>query len=197
MGGKAALICGFLLGGLLALAAGSACAQGGRFGGGGFPGFHFGGPRFDGPRFDGPRFDGPRPHEPINRDDFAPLAHQPAGPPPPHMPASPREPASSIEPAGPPPQEPLAPPPPEFARTRKCFSSAESRARVAQFGLRPPFEMMRRASILADAQALGGKLCRWADLDVYDISLLRPDGRVVHVFIDASTGREVSAPKMQ
>ncbi len=160
-----------------------------RFGGGGFPGFHFGGPRFDGPRFDGPRL-----HEPINRDDLAPLTHQPDGPPPPHEPAPLHEPAPRREPA--PPHEP-ARPPPELAKARKCFSPAESRARVAQLSLRPPFEMMRRAATLADAQALGGKLCRWADLDIYDISLLRPDGRVVHVFLDASTGREVSAPKMQ
>ena len=96
-----------------------------------------------------------------------------------------------------PPQEPLAPPPPELANVRKCFSQAESRARIAQLGLLPPFEMMRRAAVLADAQALGGKLCRWADLDIYDISLLRPDGRVVHVFLDASTGHQVSAPKMR
>jgi uncharacterized membrane protein YkoI len=57
--------------------------------------------------------------------------------------------------------------------------------------------MMRRAAALADAQALAGKLCRWADLDIYDISLLRPDGRVVHVFFDAETGQLVSAPKPQ
>jgi len=97
-------------------------------------------------------------------------------------------------PAGPPPREPEEAPPPERAAPRKCFNPAESRARVAQFNLRPPFEMMRRAAELANAQALGGKLCRWADLDIYDISLLRADGRVVHVFLDASTGREVSAP---
>ncbi|MCW2286352.1 hypothetical protein M2323_002372 [Rhodoblastus acidophilus] len=185
MGGKTAGIGGFLLGGLLALAAGPACAQA-HFGGGGFPGVHFGGPRFDGPRFDGPRFDGPRPHDPMGRDDVMPPPHQPAGPPPPD---------ASFEPGGPPPPEPPGPPPPGPAPARKCFSPAESRARVAQYDLRPPFEMMRRAAVLADAQALGGKLCRWADLDIYDISLLRPDGRVVHVFLDASTGHEVSAPK--
>ncbi|MBB4197620.1 hypothetical protein CCR94_13195 [Rhodoblastus sphagnicola] len=165
MGGRRAILCGILLGGLLALAGGPACAQhfgGGGFGGGGFPGFHFGGPRFD-----APRFDGPAPHE--------------AGPPLPHEP-------------DPPPREPVAPPPPELAGARKCFNPAESRARVAQLQLRPPFEMMRRASNLAGAQALGGKLCRWADLEVYDISLLRADGRVVHVFLDASTGHEVNAP---
>jgi hypothetical protein len=162
MSGNIAILRGFLLGGLLALAAGPACAQGFHFGGG-FQGLRLGGPRFDGPRFDGPRprdeqFDVPPPHEPVA-----------------------------------PPREPLAPPPPELAGSRKCFSQAETRARVAQFKLLAPFEMMRRASRLAEAQTLAGKLCRWADLDIYDISLLRPDGRVVHVFLDASTGREVNA----
>ena len=174
MGGKLAFH-SVLLGGVLALAAAPACADGMHFGGGGgFPGFHFGGPRFDGPRFDGPRFDGPRPHDP-------------GGAPPPHEPAM-------RGPPGPPPHEPPDSPPPESSRSRTCVSPSESRARVAQYKLRPPFEMMRRAAALADAQALAGKLCRWADLDIYDISLLRPDGRVVHVYLDAETGHEVSPP---
>ncbi|PPQ34884.1 hypothetical protein SAMN06265338_1011022 [Rhodoblastus acidophilus] len=188
MGGKTAILCCFLLGVALALAAVPARAQGihgGGFGGGGaFPGLRFGGPRFDGPRFDGPlpHDAGPAPRAvapPLR--DHGPLSHD-GGPPPPH------------EPAGPPPREPMPPPPPELAGARKCFSPAETRARVAQSQLLPPFTMLRRAANLASAQALGGRLCRWADLDVYDISLLRPDGRVVHVFLDASTGDEVSPP---
>jgi hypothetical protein len=171
MGRNSAILRGFLLGGLLMLAAAPACAQGFHFGGG-FQGFRLGGPRFDGPRFDGPRL-----REPVD----VPSPHEPVPPP---------------QEAVAPPREPLAPPPPELAGSRKCFNPAETRARVAQFKLLAPFEMMRRASHLADAQALAGKLCRWVDLDIYDISLLRPDGRVVHVFLDALTGREVSAPRM-
>jgi len=185
MGGKTALLGGSLLGGWLSLAVAPVCAQGVHFGGG-FPGIPLGGPRFDGPRFDGPRPLAPLPHEPAPPDSNAPPPG-PVGPeadgPPPHPPGP-----AERETDGPPPH------PPGGEGARKCFGQAESRARVAQFRLRPPFEMMRRASHLAQAEALGGKLCRWANFDVYEISLLRADGRVVHVFLDAATGQVVPPP---
>jgi hypothetical protein len=202
MGGKMALLGGFLLGGGLALAVAPARAEGGHFGGG-FSGFHFGGPRFDGPRFDGPRFEGPRFEGPGLRESDAPPPHEPAppGPPPPETSApepSPRDgagpPPKTAGPDAPGPPPPGPPRPPGAHGGRKCFGQSETRARVAQLKLLAPFEMMRRASHLAEAQALGGKLCRWADFDYYDISLLRDDGRVVHVFLDALTGRVVIPP---
>ena len=173
----------FLLGGLLILAAGPVCAQGFHFGGGFGGGFRFVGPGFAGPRYDGPGSDAPGHGPPVyDAPDYDGPEHEPQMRDNPHF-------RDSVD--MPPPREA---PPGEGAR--KCFNPAETRQRVTQLKLREPFEMMRRAATVASAQALAGRLCRWADLDVYDISLLRPNGRVVHVFLDAQTGRVVGGPHM-
>lgn len=116
-------------------------------------------------RFGGPRFDGPRYDGPRYREPL------PYGPPPDGAPPFPPD----RRPPGP----------------RACYSPAETRERVASLNLREPFELMRRASAFARAEALAGKLCRWDEMDIYEISLLRPDGRVVHVFMNAVTGQVV------
>jgi len=59
--------------------------------------------------------------------------------------------------------------------------------------LHEPFALMRDASAFAHAEALAGRLCHWNDLDVYEITLLRPDGRVIHVFMNAASGQLVGA----
>ncbi len=131
-------------------------------------GFRFGGyggwgPRFGGPYFGGPRYDGPRYYD---------VEPDPAGP-------APDERVRAMDPRPPGP--------------RACYSSAETRERVISQNLREPFALMRKASAFAHAEALSGKLCRWKDLDIYEITLLRPDGRVVHVFLNAATGAVVGA----
>jgi hypothetical protein len=127
--------------------------------------FGYGGPNFAGPRFDGPRYDGPRYYGPRNLD------------------------IDEVPPVG-----PIAPPPdgrPPGPRT--CYSAAAARERVAEMKLHEPFALMRKASAFAHAEALAAKLCLWNDLDVYEITLLRPDGRVIHVFMDAASGQLVGA----
>lgn len=148
---------------LLALVGNGAWAQGFRFE---YGGPHFAGPRFDGPRFNGPRFDGPRYDGPRHYDveEAAPAA-APVAPPPDGRPPEPRT----------------------------CYTAAAARERVAEMKLHEPFALMRKASAFAHAEALAGKLCRWTDLDVYEITLLRPDGRVIHVFMNAATGQIVGA----
>ena len=47
---------------------------------------------------------------------------------------------------------------------------------------------MRSTAGRLQAEALGVKLCRWSEELVYELSLLRHDGRVIHVFIDAKNG---------
>ncbi len=86
-----------------------------------------------------------------------------------------------VAPAGPPPGP------------KKCYSAAETRERVASHKLRPAFEMMRKASTLTGAEAVAGKLCHWNDDDIYVISLLRHNGALVRVFMNAVTGRVVGA----
>ncbi|WP_298355500.1 hypothetical protein [Rhodoblastus sp.] len=126
--------------------------------------------RADGSHFGGwglgaPRFAGPR--------LFGPNAYVVAAPPP----AGER----MAAPAGPPPDP------------SKCYSAAETRERVASQKLRPAFEMMLKASSLTGAEVLAGKLCRWGNDDIYVISLLRHNGALVRVFMNAATGRVVGA----
>jgi hypothetical protein len=76
---------------------------------------------------------------------------------------------------------------------RSCYSASETRERVVAEKLREPFELMRKAAAMTHAEALTGKLCRWREQDIYEITLLRNDGRVIHVFLNASTGAVVGA----
>lgn len=52
---------------------------------------------------------------------------------------------------------------------------------------------MRRAAARTHAEAIGAKLCRWSEDLVYEISLLRRDGRVIRIFVDAKTGQVVGS----
>ena len=118
------------------------------------------------PAFGGSRFDGPRYDGPPRHFDMEP----PPGAPPL---------------ARPPDLRPLGP--------RVCYSPTETRERVITQKLHEPFALMRDASAFARAEALAGKLCHWNDLDIYEITLLRPDGRVIHVFMNAASGQMVGA----
>lgn len=117
------------------------------------------GPHVLGPDYAAPRYDGPPPP-----DDEPPRHHD------------------RLDPA---PDAFLGPPP----GARRCYSPEETRQRVAEAKLRPPYEMMRKASQLTRAEALAGKLCRWGDRDIYEIRLLAQDGALLRVTMDASTGQ--------
>ena len=71
---------------------------------------------------------------------------------------------------------------------RVCFSTAETREKILAHGLFEPFRVMRNAASRSQAEAIGVKLCRWSEELVYEMSLLRRDGRVIHVFVNAKTG---------
>ena len=81
----------------------------------------------------------------------------------------------------------------EPAAARACFASAEARDAIAQNHLINSTIAMRNAAIKLQGEALAGKLCRWTEQFVYEITLLRRDGRVIHAFIDARTGEVVGA----
>ena len=148
---------------LFAFGDGVAQAQGLRFGIWRYGVPAFGGSRFDGPRYDGPRYEGPRYDGPRYYDEDLD--------PPPR--------ASNGAPAVPPPDmRPLGP--------RICYTPTETRERVVTQKLHEPFALMREASAYARAEALAGKLCHWNDLDIYEITLLRPDGRVIHCLLYTS-----------
>jgi hypothetical protein len=88
--------------------------------------------------------------------------------------------------APPPPPEPRAKEPPPAL---ECFSVAQTREKIAQHRLAEPFPLMRAESSANQAEALSTRLCRHGESFLYEINLLRRDGRVVRVFVDAVSGK--------
>lgn len=76
---------------------------------------------------------------------------------------------------------------------RTCFSQTETREKIAQRRLADPIGAMRAGR--AEGEALRTRLCRWTpDELVYEVLVLRHDGHVVHLYMNAQSGRTVSAP---
>jgi hypothetical protein len=73
------------------------------------------------------------------------------------------------------------------ARPRLCYSTAETRDKIAAHDLSEPFRVMRSEA------SIGAKLCRWSEDLVYEISLLRRDGRIIRIFVDAKTAQVVGS----
>lgn len=79
---------------------------------------------------------------------------------------------------------------PDLPRTRVCFNSAESREKILSNKLTEPFQALRRGRLQGDA--LRARLCRWKpDEFVYEISVLRRDGRIVHIYMNAQNGQDL------
>ncbi|QGM46383.1 PepSY domain-containing protein [Methylocystis heyeri] len=80
---------------------------------------------------------------------------------------------------------PAPPQPPPL----ECFSIAETRREIAQHKLADPFPSMQAAGVLVQAEPLSARLCRSGEVFLYEISLLRRDGRIVKTLVDALTGK--------
>jgi uncharacterized membrane protein YkoI len=76
---------------------------------------------------------------------------------------------------------------------RVCFSMAETREKILAHGLFEPFRVMRDVASRSQAEAIGVKLCHWSEDLVYEMSLLRRDGRVIQVFVNAKTGQVIGS----
>jgi uncharacterized membrane protein YkoI len=77
-----------------------------------------------------------------------------------------------------------------------CLNAAETRELVKSHRLLEPFAALKFASAQRKAEALSAKLCRTGDDFVYQITLLNRDGRLVHVEMEAATGKPASrAPR--
>lgn len=85
----------------------------------------------------------------------------------------------------------------ETAERRHCFSQVETRESVAAHRLREPLALLREAARETRAEPLGTRLCLWNEKFVYEMSLLRRDGRVVRVFTDAASGARLSAREIR
>jgi uncharacterized membrane protein YkoI len=79
------------------------------------------------------------------------------------------------------------------AQQNQCFSTAETRDKIAAHGLSEPLRSIQKAAAHFQAEALGAKLCRRDDAFVYEISLLRRDGKIVRSLYDAKTGQIIES----
>ena len=75
-------------------------------------------------------------------------------------------------------------------RGRVCFTQAETRDNIIAHRLADPVRALRMGRL--QGEALTAKLCRWTpDQFVYEIYVLRRDGRVLRVYMNAQSGEAV------
>src|ERR1700733_10654732 len=75
-----------------------------------------------------------------------------------------------------------------------CLNAAETREAVKSRHLLEPFAALKFAGAQRKAEALSAKLCRSGEDFIYEITLLHRDGRLVHVDMEAGTGKIASRP---
>src|SRR3984957_13988430 len=75
-----------------------------------------------------------------------------------------------------------------------CLNAAETREMVKSRHLLEPFAALKFAGAQRKAEALSARLCRTGDDFIYEITLLHRDGRLVHVEMEAGTGKIASRP---
>jgi hypothetical protein len=75
-----------------------------------------------------------------------------------------------------------------------CLNAAETREMVKSRRLLEPFAALKFAGAQRKAEALSAKLCRTGEDYFYEITLLHRDGRLVHVDMEAGTGKIASRP---
>ncbi|WP_020176516.1 PepSY domain-containing protein [Methyloferula stellata] len=78
-------------------------------------------------------------------------------------------------------------------RQRVCFSAQETREKIREHKLSEPFRVLKSTASQMQAEAIGVKLCRWKEELVYEISLLRRDGHILHVFVNAADGHTIGS----
>src|SRR5579883_1107321 len=74
-----------------------------------------------------------------------------------------------------------------------CLNGSETREEIAAHRLLQPFAVLKSAAAIAKAEALSAKLCKLGDDFVYEIALLHHDGRLVHLVMNATTGKVINA----
>ena len=76
---------------------------------------------------------------------------------------------------------------------RSCLPQSETREVVKARRLLEPFAVLKSAAAQFKAEAISAKLCHLGDEFVYEIALLHRDGRLVHVVMNAATGKLLGA----
>jgi len=77
-----------------------------------------------------------------------------------------------------------------------CVAAAEARAAIVRHKLADPSSALRAMARRAQAEPLRSRLCRMEEQFVYEMALLRRDGKVVRVYVDAQDGRtQIPGPR--
>lgn len=71
----------------------------------------------------------------------------------------------------------------------QCLSMAQARDTMQTRKLVDPFQCMRETASRLPGEPLGARLCGLGEALLYEISLLRPDGHIVKILVDAVSGR--------
>jgi uncharacterized membrane protein YkoI len=72
-----------------------------------------------------------------------------------------------------------------------CLNPSETRDAVKAHRLLEPFAALKFAAGQRKAEALSARLCHAGDEFLYEITLLHRDGHLVHVQMDAGTGKMI------
>jgi hypothetical protein len=75
-----------------------------------------------------------------------------------------------------------------------CLNAAETREEVKSRHLIEPFAALKFAAAQRKAEALSARLCHSGDDFFYEITILHRDGRLVHVAMEATTGKVIVRP---
>ena len=78
-----------------------------------------------------------------------------------------------------------------------CLSGSETREEIAAHRLLQPFAVLKSAAAMVKAEALSAKLCKIGDDFVYEIALLHHDGRLVHLVMNATTGKVINSRNLR
>ena len=76
---------------------------------------------------------------------------------------------------------------------RLCLNPGDTREALAKNKFTDPAAALRSAAAVAHADPLRSRLCRWNEDYVYEITLLRRDGKVMQVVIKADDGSLVTS----
>jgi hypothetical protein len=78
-----------------------------------------------------------------------------------------------------------------------CLSASETREEISARHLMEPFAVLKEAAAIAKAEALSAKLCRVGEEYVFEIALLDRHGRLVHLVMNAATGKIVNSRNLR
>ncbi|MDX7953964.1 hypothetical protein P7D22_22690 [Lichenihabitans sp. Uapishka_5] len=80
-------------------------------------------------------------------------------------------------------------------RVHGCMSPAQAREVLIVQKFVAPFRALGEAAAGQGGEAVGLQLCLWGDIFVYDVTVLKRDGRVSHALIDARSGVVATLPR--